>query len=386
MNQLPIEVTSEIISRLSSVKEKVLCKTLCKYWKDAAVAAFSRQECLSFQNANGYTNYMPHWEKCWGRESHVFNKRSQLNIKLMDSNRFRRKFFSEFCRLKVIRFPEDENFTSVWKYYLTEGPYEHLQCLLIYHLEFPVNLPNLRHFSCDDLTTEVLNSIIINSPHLTQLTIDISQQLTFIRRKKKTTEDFSDVMSRLPLGLKYLRIICCETDVFAVLSSPAMTTIQYLYFDKILKKGTGSFDKLTFCPSPNLETFGINGTFSEDRKCSNTLLHYLKRADNVKKVELSTTWLSVEDKVTLLKKWSEMTMIKLGMMGKKTGLDELIDVIFTNHCETLDTLDLGDSSSLNRDSWEKLGNFGALRSLICFDSQVKFMIFERQKLIYFLKT
>ena len=386
MNQLPIEVTSEIISRLSSVKEKVRCKTLSKCWKDAAIAAFSRQECLSFESANGFTNDMPHWEKCWDRESHALKKESQLNIEVIDSNRFRRKFFSEFCCLKVIHFPEDQKFTRVWKYYLTEGPYQHLQCLLIYHLEFPVNLPNLRHLSCDDLTAEALNSIINNSPHLTQLIIDVDQQLTFIRRKKKTTEDFSGVLSRLPLGLKYLRIKCCGTDVFAVLSSPAMTTIEYLYFDKILRKGTGSFDKLTFCPSPNLETFGINGMFCEDHRCSNTLLHYLRTATNMKKVELETTWLSVEHRVTLFNRWSGMTIIKLGMMGKETGLDKLIDVIFANNHETLHTLDLGDSSSLDQDSWGKLGNFEALRGLICFDSQVKFIIFERQKLIYFFKS
>ena len=374
MNQLPVEVTTEIISRLSSVKEKVRCKTLSKYWKDAALAALSRQECLSFDKGRIFTYYMSYWVKCWDRESHVLNEKSQLNIEVIDSNRFRRKFFSEFCCLKVIRFPIDKNFTRVWKYYLTEGPYQHLECLQIYRLEFPVNLPKLRHFSCEALTVEVLDSIINNSPHLTQLKINV-YQLT--QRNMNVAENFCDVLSRLPLGLKYLTINCYETDIFAVLSSPAMTTIKYLCFDSVWRKKIQSFNKLKFRPSPDLEIFGINGMSSEDRRCSNILCDYLRTAKNVKKVELETIWLSVEDRVTLFKRWSDMTMIKLEMMGKTPALDELIDVILRNNRETLDILYLGDSS-VDRDLLEKLGNFPVLKKLVCLDRQVSFTISEKQ--------
>ena len=382
MNQLPVEVTTKIISRLSSVKEKVLCKTLCKYWKDAALAALSRQECLSFDKGRIFTYYMSYWVKCWDRESHVLNEKSQLNIEVIDSNRFRRKFFSEFCCLKVIRFPIDKNLTRIWKYYLTEGPHQHLQCLQIYRLEFPVNLPNLQHLSCEALTVEVLDSIINNSPHLTQLRINV-YQLT--QRKKIVTDDFCDVLSRLPLGLKYLTINCDEMNIFAVLSSPAMATIKYLCFNRVCSKEIESFNKLTFRPSPNLETFGINGFFSDDRRCSNTLLHYLRTAKNIKKVELSTTWLSVEDRVTLFNRWSDMTMIKLEMMGEAPVLDELIDVILRNNRETLGTLYLGDFS-VDRDLMKKLGNFAVLKKLVCLDRQVSFTIFEKQELISFLSV
>ena len=293
MNELPIVVTSEVISRLSSVKEKVRCKTLSKYWRDAALAAFSRQECLSFERADDYLNLMPYWIKCRDRKS-------QLNIEILTNNRFRRKFFSEFCYLKVIRFPHDfsKRFTCVWRYYLTEGPHQHLQYLQICQLEFPVNLPNLRHLSCSELTVEALNSVIDNSSHLTQLIVGVDQ-LTSNRRKSKGAGNFYDVLSRLPLGLESLRIRCNETDVFAVLSSPAMTTIKYLYFDDVWTKEDGSFDKLKFRRSPHLQIFGINGMFSENRRCSSTLLDYLRTAKNLKRVALNTTWLSVEDKDTL---------------------------------------------------------------------------------------
>ena len=382
MNQLPIEVASEIISRLSSVKEKVRCKTLSKYWKDAAIGALSRQACLSFGETRGFLDYMLHWVKCWDRESHVFNEDSKLNIKVIRSNRFRRKFFSEFCCLKIIRFPQDQSFTRVWKYYLTEGPHQHVQCLQVFYLEFPVNLPNLRHLSCEGLTVEVLNSIINNSPHLTQLTLNVYRR---IERKNQATENFSDVLSRLPLGLQYLRMKCFETDVFAVLSSPAMTTIKCLYFDKVWRSETGSFDKLEFCPCPHLEIFGIKDEFRsiKNHKRSNTFLDYLRTAKNMKRVELSMTWLSVEDRVTLLNRWSDMTMIKLGI-NENTELDELIDVILTNNRETLETLHLGVFTSVKRDSWEKLGNFSVLKRLGCYFTQVSFIISEKQELIQLL--
>ena len=293
MNQLPIEVTTEIISRLSTIKEKVRCKTLSKYCKDAAVAALSRQQCLSFSRADDFWNFIPYRIKCRDRAS-------RLNIEMFGNNRFRRKFFSELCCLKVIRFPVDRKWTCVWRYYLTEGPYQHLQYLQVYLLEFPVNLPNLRHLSCIGTTIEALDSIINNSPHLTQLAINV-YQLTFNRRKKKPTENLCDVLSRLPLGLESLRITCYETDVFAVLSSPAMSTIKYLYFDSIQIKEAWSLKELKFHPSPNLEIFGINGMFSENRRYSNTLFNYLTTANNMKRVELNTTWLSVEDRDTLFK-------------------------------------------------------------------------------------
>ena len=379
MNQLPVVVTSKIISRLSSVKEKVRCKTLSKCWKDAAVCALSLQECLSFDESTSYkAGYIPRWIKCWDTESHVCNNKSQLNIKVISSERFRRKFFSEFCCLKVIRFPENENFTPVWKYYLTEGSYQHLECLEIYHLEFPVNLPNLRHFLCEGLTVEALNSIINNSPHLTQLII-VVYQLT--KQERKPTEDFSDALSRLPLGLEYLRINCYETDVFAVLSSPAMTTIKCLCFDKVAHKETGSFKKLQFRPSPKLEIFGFNSGRSENRRYSNTLLDYLRTAKNMKEVELDTSWLSIEDRVILFNEWSSMTRIILGSMDETTALDELIDVILKNNRDTLDKLALIDFCFLNRDSWEKLGNFPLLKKLVCYDTHVSFIIFEKQEVI-----
>ena len=378
MNQLPIEMTCEIISRLSSVKEKVRCKTLSKYWRDAAICSLSRQKCLSFHEEHGYLSSISYWIKCWDKDCHVFNEDSRLDIKMFAKNEFRRKFFSEFCYFKVIRFPEDQKFTRVWKYYLTEGPYQHLQCLQIYYLDFSVNLPNLRHLSCQGLTIEALDSIINNSPHLTQLTIDIYGVL---QRKNQSTENFSDVLSRLPLGLEYLNIKCFETDVFAVLSSPAMATIKCLYFDRVLWSETGSFDKLEFRPSPHLEIFGINGMFSRNRRCSNIMLDYLRVANNIKKVELNTSWLSVKNKMTLLKKWSDMTMIKLGMMDQETKLDELIDIILRNNRNTLDALDLGDFCSLERESWKKLGNFPGLTRLRCFSTQVSFTVFEKQKLI-----
>ena len=295
MNQLPIEITSEIVFRLPNIQAKIRCKTLSKYWKEAALAALSRQECLCFERADDYLNLMPYWIKCRDRKS-------QLKIEMFANNRFRRNFFSEFCYLKVIRFPQDfaKKFTCVWRYYLTGGPHQQLEYLQIYQLEFSVNLPNLRHLSCHGLTVEALQSIINNSPHLTQLILGV-YQLTSNRGKSKRVENFYDVLSRLPLGLESLRIRCNETDVFAVLSSPAMTTIKYLYFDDVWTKEAGSFDKLKFRCSPHLQIFGINGRFSENRRYSNTLFNYLTTAKNIKRVELNTTWLSEKDRDTLFK-------------------------------------------------------------------------------------
>ena len=363
---------------MSSVQEKVRCKTLSKCWKDAAIVALSRHECLSFGEKDGYIYYMPHRIKCWGKESHTFDEEFQLNIKVMDSYQLRRKFFSEFRCLKVIIFPPDRKFTRVWKYYLTKGPHQHLECLQIYHLELLVNLPNLRHLSCKGLTVEALNSIINNSPHLTQLTIDVNR---VAGQKNKSIENFSDVLGRLPLGLEYLKMKCSDTDVFAVLSSPAMKTIKCLYFDGDPCSATTSFDKLECCASPTLEIFGINGIFRFNHKCSNTLLDYLRTAKNMKKVELDTTWLFIKDRITLLKSWSHMTIIKLRSIFEETGMDELINVILTNNRDTLNALYLYVVGSLNRDSWEKLGNFPVLKRLICLDRQVSVIIFEKQRLI-----
>lgn len=308
-----------------------------------------------------------YWMNCCNHEKHSFDSGSCLLIDALGSNRFRRKFFADVCRLKVLRFPEDDDYTRVWKYYLTEGPCQQLQCLQMYYLHFPLNLANLRHFSCYSLTVEVLKSIISNSPRLTHLAIDVvpkSQSYRIVRHRYRYPENFTNVLSRLPLGLQYLKIRGNESDVSAVLSSPAMTTIRCLYFDQIQPSELYFSDHLKFRTAPQLETFGINGTFSEAGGTiyKNTLIDCLKTAVNLKRVELDSNWLTVADKIHLLSCWSGMTIINLGYMQNKTGHDQLLDMILANNRETLDTFET-DNCSFGRDSWEKLGNFTRLRRL-----------------------
>ena len=275
MNRLSPKVFFLIIKRLP-IKNKFLLKAVCKKWHTFVIShILPKQHKLSIEENLYYRGRCIH-------PDHQFQFRDKNSVSLdpVRGNRNRKRFFEkEVTGVKVLKFCGVTDADQVTKYCLSEGPSSSLECLDIVYIEEPLVkvLPNLQHFSAENISLVSLISVLQYCPVLTHLSIDISQ----------FSDDFVDTLMNLPKGLQYLNLGGRSCDILAVLCSPAMETLECLILQNIFTPVLPRFNKpdAKVKPAPRLERFllSCNMEREEDKKM---IVDFIMECPILKKIDL----------------------------------------------------------------------------------------------------
>lgn len=233
MDGLVEEVLIVIISKLK-LRQKFVVKVVCRYWYDVVISDLQKQEIVSFGSLDQDI-------KCLGKSHNVPRHPSSFRLPMtsVTSRLYQRVTLEHLTRIKITRLGSSASWLL---HYFMNLPYQPLECLEMSYLDFEVNLPNLKHFSCHGISSKALESVL-TSPSLTHLNLNLRIARSSRSRKRKSynrglnpyrQQDYYDVFSRLPYGLEYLKV-CGSSSLFnAVLSSPAMSTLKTICCEKIL--------------------------------------------------------------------------------------------------------------------------------------------------------
>ena len=346
INGLPSEILFLILKRLS-IKNKFHLKAVCKKWHTFLVFHILPEQHKLSIHMNFYDK-----GRCIDPD-HQFKFRDNNSVSVLHLRaNLNRKTFSEkeVTGVKVLKICRGTDADRVKKYFLSEGPSSNLECLEVQCLEEPLVkvLPNLQHFSADNINLVSLISVLQYCPVLTHLSIDTREFL----------DDFVDIYMNLPKGLQYLKLGGMSCDFLAVLCSPAMQTLESL----LLKNWSTSvpFDKpdAKVKPAPRLRRFLMSCWMDteQDRKM---IVDLMKECPALKKIDLRVTGLTLEDYVNIYSRLSNLEMIKLTLQFE---LDEVIDMILERNRKSLIYLKIGKSLP-NLESMKKLGEFTDLQTL-----------------------
>ena len=358
MNRLPAEVFFLITKRLS-IKNKFLLKAVCKKWHDFVIShILPKLSKLSIGNDKFF------FSNCIDPD-HQFNLDSNDSIPIIPvrGHRNRKRFFEkEVTGVKVLKLCTGADANEVMKYYLSEGPSSSLECLSIACLEEPLVkvLPNLKHFSANDINLVSLTSVLEYCPILTHLNVGTQFLLN----------DFVDTFMNLPKGLKHLKLGGTLSDFLAVFCSPAMQTLESV----VLRSAwdfARNFDKpdSRIKPAPNLRTFSMNcHTNSEEGR--RMIVDFLKGCPALKKIDLQVQGLTLEDYVKIYNRLSKLEMINLSLQFE---FDDVIRMILERNKKSLKHLYIG-RLLLNLESMKKLAEFKNLQTLSFYSVLVRTLV------------
>ena len=364
INRLPTEILFLIIARLP-IKNKFLLKAVCKKWHNFFIShILPKQHKLLIGKDNFY------YCKCIDPD-HQFNGNSSIPIVPVRGNRNQKRFFQkEVTGVKVFKFCEGTDVNRFAKYCLSEGPSSSLECLTIARLEEPLIkvLPNLQHFSCENINLVSLISVLEYCPVLTHLTIDT----------RSIFDDFLDTLMNLPKGLQYLNLRGKTSNSLAVFCSPAMETLESIE----LQSGwyaQQSFDKpdAIMKPAPRLQRFALRCYMSseEDRRMN---VDSMKKRPILKKIHLDVEDFTLDDYVNTYSGLSNLEMIILTL---KFEFDDVIDMILERNKKSLKHIYIRSSKYfyidrllLNLESMKKLAEFPNLQILSFYSGLVRTLV------------
>ena len=356
MNRLPTEVFFQIIKRLS-IKNKFVLKGVCKKWHAFVTShILPKQRKLSIEN-----NYYSTCRCIHPDHQFQFRDNNSVHLVPVTANRNRKRFFEkEVTGVKVLKFCRGRDANRAMKYCLSEGPSSSLECLEVEYLEEPLVkvLPNLQHFSADRINLVSFISVLQYCPVLTHLSINT----------RNIFVDLVDTYMNLPKGLQYLKLEGISCYFLAVLSSPAMETLESLLLytciaTLIIKKHDARVK-----PAPRLQrcSMSLHIHRKEDQKL---IVDFMKECPALKKVHLEVTGLTLENYVNIFSQLSNLDFIILAV---EFEFDDVIRLILRRNRISLKHLQI-DQSLLNLESIKKLAKFTNLQTL-SFCSMVRILL------------
>ena len=357
MNYVPPEVFFLITKRLS-IKNKFLLKAVCKKWHAFVISdILPRQHKLSIEK-DYYSIF-----RCIDPD-HQFQFRDNNSVPLLPvrTNRNRKRFFGkEMTGVKVLKFCGGTYADRVMKCYFSEGSTESLECLDIPYLEQPFVkvLPNLQHFSANDINLVSLISVLQYCPVLTHLSIGT----------KNFSDDLVDTFMNLPKGLQYLKLEGRSCDFLAIFCSPAMETLESLLLENWSSSEPFNKPDARVKPALSLRTFSMSSYISreQDRKM---IIDLMKECPALKNIDLRVTGLTLEDNVNIYSQLSNLEMINLDL---KFEFDDVIRMILWRNRKSLKYLQVG-WFLLNLKSMKKLAEFPNLQTLSFSSNLVRILV------------
>ena len=360
VNCLPPEVFFLIIKGLP-IKNKFLLKAVCKKWHAFLIShILPRQHKLSIEN-----NYFYNCRCIDPDHQFEFQDNNSVPLVPVRAHRNRKRFFGkEVTGVKVLKFCEGRDANRIIKYYFSEGSNESLECLDVASLEEPFVkvLPNLQHFSANDINLVSLTSVLQYCPVLTHLSIDT----------KNFSDNFVDTFMNLPKGLQYLKLEGISRDFLAVLCSPAMETLESLLLENCDTPVLFNKPGATVRPAPRLQRCSISFSIdmAENRKM---IVDFMKKCPDLKKVEFQVTGLYLQDYVNIYSRLSNLEMIILDL---EFEFDDVIRIILWRNRKSLKYLQIGEPS-LKLESMKKLAEFTNLQTLSFSSSLVRILILSK---------
>lgn len=338
---LPLEMLAYILSFLT-IRETLKVKTVCKLWYHASGLSLGVNDMALCIEEKPGTAGQPCTKVCHSTGAQHGNSVPVSALKLVAQ---RRRFFRDIPKLTVFHLRTKGPRLLISKFVLTTPVGQHLQCLELSILEFPVSLPSLKHFKAGCVNLASFESVINNSRRLTELRVDL-------RRNCKITIDYFNALLRLPIGLKFCKITGRSCDFLAVISSEAMLTLETLKFEFV----PGSKSEVSdIVPgdrrvSPKIPLklqalscdvhFGMN----MDEPTSHIIKRFMKTCRGLEQVRLSfpfTSFLSPEEVFVGLK-----TLKKVEIQSLYHGnCDTILKQICDSCSESLEELQL---------SWNKI--------------------------------
>ena len=334
IDRLPVEMLAYVISFLS-IHEKCTVKRVCKTWKQASEMALLEQTSLCIEDQRSART-----QPC-SMSSHASgyilgNSLNHLALKYVGQ---RRLFFDKVKNLKVFHLRTMCPRVLIAKHILTTPIGQHLVCLEIATLEFAVNLPNLKHFKSDLVNITSLQSVLENSPKLTELRVDLRK-----RNSASVTSDYFDLLLKLPLGLRHVKVTGQRCDLLAIISSSAIPSLESLIFDEAQSiystSNVISADPRISPKMPlKLKVFSVAIDLSTDYILLSMIKRFMRTCVNIEEVGLLGT-LAPEDCEDIFVGKKKLTKVQiLGLVND--NLDNLIKSICQSNQTSLGYLELG---------------------------------------------
>ena len=356
MNRLDSDLLFKIIKRLP-LKNKLVLKAVCKKWHSLLISLIlPKQDKLSLEN--------DYFSDCRCIDpDHQFKLHDNNSIPVLAfKTRGNRKRFieKEVTGVKVLKLCRGQAAKEVMKLCLSQESFSSLECLDIYCLGKPLVkvLPNLKHFSAENINSVSFVSVLQFCPVLTHLSIETS----------RCRDNFVNGLINLPKGLQYLDWGGWKSDFLAVLCSPAMETLECVLLENWDTPAEFHKPDVAVKPAPRLQRFSMSYCIlrEEDRK---SIFDFLKECPALTEIDLRITGLTLEDYVNIYSGLSNLEMIRLDL---EFEFDDLIRMILWRNRDSLNNL-LIKKPLLNLESMKELAEFSNLKTL-CFSTLVRIFV------------
>jgi hypothetical protein len=218
IGMLPIEMLAFIFTFLS-IQGKQKVKFVSKLWNHASRLAFHDVTHLCIEDTMDKV-VQPCTSASHSTGRPLGNSVHHLALRLAHQ---RKTFFKDIVKLKVFHLRTKSPRILISKSVLTTSVAQHLQCLEMSSLEFAISLPCLKHFKAGLVNPASFRSVIENSPRLTEMRVNL-------KTRGRIVADYFDLLLKLPHGLKHCQIESRSCDILAIISSPAVSTLETLIF------------------------------------------------------------------------------------------------------------------------------------------------------------